>query len=81
MVTNILLCVLFTILARYVVVEDCKGVFGEKYVIRRAKRAQHIRVLSRFWYIYICLEKIHVACATYGGVTQWQDFGAEMNMH
>ena len=32
--------------------------------------------------IYIlCLEKIRVACATYGGVTHGQGFGAEMNMH
>ena len=59
MVTDILLCVLFT-LARYVVVEDFKGLFGEKYIIGRAKRTQHIRVLLRFWYIGECGSTLYV---------------------
>ena len=39
-------------------------------------------VSCRDFGIYICLEKIHVACATYGpGVTHGQGFGAEMSIH
>ena len=54
----------------------------ERRIIRQAKRAHHICVSLKFWYIYI----IDILCVENntgpgGGITHRQGVGAEMSMY